>query len=142
MFGNEDKVAEKRMKQVVQAIENQDRNALKAMFSKQALDEADDFEESMDYLFELFQGQGKMKIINFDLGVVSESIEYGKRAKEVKSACDVITDDQGYVFFLIDYPVNTLEPDNVGLYTLRITDSEEDLSWQERKLPGIYKPDE
>ena len=96
-FDNDDKVAEKRMKQVIQALENQDREGLKAMFSKQALAEADTFDESMDYLFEFFQGE--VESYDGGLGPVGEEIRYGKKMKEVKSAYDVITDKGKYVFF-------------------------------------------
>lgn len=144
-FDNDDKIANKRLEQVIEAIKNQDRDALKAMFSKNALAEADDFDEHIDYLFEFFQGE----VESCDDGggpIVDEDTEYGKKTKEVKSFFDVITDKQKYVFFLLDYPVDTINPDNVGLYTLRVIKAEDEKAqltyWQDMKIPGIYKPGE
>jgi uncharacterized lipoprotein YajG len=41
---------------IVTAIETQDREALRALFSEQALAEADDIERGMDYVFSLYGG--------------------------------------------------------------------------------------
>lgn len=145
MLESDDQIADKRLEQVIKAIKNQDRDALKATFSKQALAEADDFDGHMDYLFEFFQGEVK----SYDNGggvTVDGDYEYGKRTKEVKSFYTVITDKQTYVFFLLDYPVNTINPNNTGLYSLRIIKAEDKktqlTSWQKMKIPGIYKPEE
>ncbi len=51
---SDEKKAEIRIKQVIEAIKKKDKDALKAMFSKHALSEADDMNGRMDYLFELF----------------------------------------------------------------------------------------
>ena len=53
----DDKIAYKRLEQVIEAIENHDEDALKAMFSERALEEAEHFDEGMDYLFAFFQGE-------------------------------------------------------------------------------------
>lgn len=141
-FDNDDKIAELRFEQVVKAIQSHDKNALKLMFSKQALDEADDFGGHMDYLFAFFQG--KIESYDGSIGPVDEDYEHGKEMKEVVSAYDVKTSKGKYVFFLVDYPINTIHPNNVGIYTLRVITSKdakaETTSWQERKIPGIYKP--
>ena len=51
-----DKKADKRMKQILETLKDEDQEALKAMFSKQALEEADDFDDNLDYLFKFLQG--------------------------------------------------------------------------------------
>ena len=139
-FETDDIKAEKRLKQVIQIIEDQDKDALKALFSKQALDEAEGFDENVEHLFELFRDQNKIEISDFAFGPINESIRYGKKSKMVVSACQLITDDRSYVFFLIDYTIDTIDPNNAGLYTLRITEFKEELSWQEKMIPGIYTP--
>lgn len=57
VFGSDDSIIDNRFKQVVQVINNHDKNALKAMFSKQALAGDDNFDANMDKLFSLFQGK-------------------------------------------------------------------------------------
>lgn len=115
------------------------------MFSKQALAEADDFDGHMDYLFEFFQG--KVQLVKNDGPTPSdEDFEYGKRSKMIRSFFYVTTDKEKYVFFLLDYPVDTINPDNKGLYTLRVIKAEDEKAqltyWQKMKIPGIYKPEE
>lgn len=132
----DERSADKIMKQVVKALEKEDKNALKGLFSKQALEEGKEFDENLDYLFEIFQG--KLKPYDFDYGPVDTKMGYGKRQSEIKIYFNIDIGEESYLFFLVDYPINTLNPDNLGLYTLRVTNYEEDLSWQEKRVPGIY----
>jgi len=148
---NDDKKAEARLKEVIEALENQDKDALKAMFSEQALDEADDFDDSMDYLFDFFQGE----VDSWEKSsgpTVFESNDYGHKTKEVSSYYYVNTDKQKYFFLLDDYPIDTDHPNNVGLYMLlvvkaedreKIYDGEEKILYdgdQEISRVGIYIP--
>lgn len=113
------------------------------MFSKKALSEANDFDESMDYLFGFFKGSVTSHKRNAG-PLVDESIEHGNKMKESKTWYSVDTDKQKYLFFLLEYTVDTANPDNVGLYTLRVIRVENEKtqfgSWQDMKIPGIYKP--
>ncbi len=138
LMTSDERAANKCYEQVVKALEKQDKEAVKSMFSKQALEEAEDFDENLDRLFEIFDS--KFEPFNFEFGPVSEKVRYGKREKEIKVYLDIDFGDITYSIFLVDYPVNTLCPDNVGLYTLRVglAEKEHELSWQERKIPGIY----
>lgn len=141
---NDDKKADARLEQVIEAIKNKDKDVLKSMFSKQALDETDDFDGSMDYLFDFFQGEVDSWKSNGS--IVSETNNYGHKTKEVKSFYNVDTDKQEYLFFLLEYTVDTDHPDNVGLYTLRVIKAEDKETqfgyWQDMKIAGIYKPEE
>jgi len=57
VFSNDGQKADDRMKQIVEAIKNQNKEDLKKLFSKQALSEANDFDENTDYLFDFIQGE-------------------------------------------------------------------------------------
>lgn len=148
---NDDKKAEARLKEVIEALENQDKDALKAMFSEKALDEADDFDGSMDNLFDFFQGE----VDSWEKPsgpTVFESNDYGHKTKKVSSYYYVNTDKQKYFFLLRDYPVDTDHPNNVGLYMLLVVKAEdEEKIWDgdqkilydgDKKIPrvGIYIP--
>ena len=113
------------MDEIIEALENQDKDALKKMFSRQALNEVEDFDGSMDNLFDFFQGK-------FDSWeklsgpTVFESNNYGHKTKEVSSYFYVNTDKQKYFFLLRDYPVDTDHPDNVGIYMILVVKAEDE----------------
>jgi len=116
---------------------------LKAMFSKLALEKAKDIDGRMEYLFNFFQG--KVMAWEQDGGpIVDETDEDGHITKEFKSFFSVNTDKQKYLFFILDYTENTINPDNVGLYALRVIKAENEetqfVSWQKMKIAGIYRP--
>lgn len=52
IYDDDDQIAGARLEQAIEAIENHDKDSLRAMFSKQALDEAEDLDVRMVYLFE------------------------------------------------------------------------------------------
>lgn len=141
---SDEQKADARLDQVISAIQNKDEAGLKGMFSKQALDEAKDFNGSIHYLFDLFQGVVQSK--KNDGLIVDESNNYGHNTKEVKSFYIVETDKQKYMFFLLEYTTNSDQSDNVGLYALRVIKAENEAtqynSWQNMKIAGIYKPEE
>ena len=49
MLSNDDKIIDKRFEQIIEAIENQDKDTLKSMFSAQALSQHDNFEEQISH---------------------------------------------------------------------------------------------
>lgn len=138
-----DKIADARLEQVIEAIKNNDKDALKSMFSKQALDEAEDFDANMDYLFDFFQGE----VMSWKSNGVSEdeSIDNGHNTKKIDSMYYLDTDKQKYIFYLIECIVDTDHSDNVGLYTLRVIKAEnrdtQFCLYQDMKA-GIYRPEE
>jgi len=145
VFSDDGQKADARLEQVIEGIENQDKDALKAMFSEQALDEAKDFDERMDYLFEFVKGniESWKAIVS---GAVSETNHYGHKVKKSRSWYTVTTDKEEYLFFLVEYTEDTDHPENVGLYMLQVIKAEDkDAQFdggQKILCAGIYKPDE
>ncbi len=148
---SDEKNAADRLEQVIEAINNEDKEAIKALFSQKSLDESDDFEGSTDSLFDFIQGT----IEDWEKPsgpTVYDSNDYGHKIKEVNSYYLVNTDKQKYFFLLRDYPVDTDHPDNVGLYLLLAVRAEdEEKIWDgdnkiiydgDKKLShaGIYLP--
>lgn len=70
-------IAKERTAKLFEALENKDKDALKAMFSKNSLTEAENFDESVEELFDYFQGN----IISYEDQVPTsrESIRSGKK---------------------------------------------------------------
>jgi len=138
-----DKKADARIEQILEVLANNNKDGLKAMFSEQALSEAKDFDGQKDYLFDFFQGA----VESWErTGLTAPMyIENGKKAVELISWYTVTTDKETFRFFVIDYSVDTFNPDNVGLYTLRVikkTDEETQFTyWQDMEIAGIYKPE-
>lgn len=144
LVSSEDKKADIRIEQILSAIKDKDRKTIKALFSKQALDESKDFDSEIDYLFSFFQGD--VKSCKRDKWSSGESKEHGKKSVMLRSWYTVETDKDKYMFFIIDYTEDSINPNNSGLYTLRVIkakDKETQFTfWQDMKLAGIYKPKE
>lgn len=136
---SEEKQADARIEQIISAIKDKDRESLKSLFSKKALDEANDFENDVDYLFELLQGD--VDTWERDGWSSGESIENGKKSLMIRFSFDVKTDKDTYHFFVIDYNTDTINPDNQGVYMLELikfTDEKDLESWQDRMRAGVY----
>ena len=144
IFDDSDKKADARMEQLLETIKNKDKDAFKAMFSKQALKEANDFDGGMEYLFGFFQGNvDSWKQERF---TSETSSEYGKKSEMLIIWYKVATDKDNYKFFIIDYTKDTINSDNAGLYTLRVIKAKDEDTqftyWQDMEIAGIYKPKE
>lgn len=127
------------MEQIVSAIKNKDSEALKSLFSKKALGEVDDFAGGADSLFNLVQGN--VESWERDGFASEESMEAGKRSWMIQFGFTVKTDKDVYEFFIIDYSLDTINPDNQGVYMLELIDNygERKLeSWQDRMRAGLY----
>jgi hypothetical protein len=139
--GNEEEKADDRMKQILDIIENKDN--LKILFSEKVLQEANDFDKSMSYLFDFIQGD----IISCERRkwTSSELIKSGKHSQKVVSWHIVKTDKKDYEFFIIDYPIDAINPNNEGLYTLNVYEYGRNdpkfVYWQDMEIPGIYRPE-
>jgi hypothetical protein len=121
---SDDTKANARLEQVIKAIRNKDKDDVKSLFSKKALSEADNFDGSVNDLFDFFQG--KVDSWKKSSGpTVFESNNHGNKTKEVNSYYYVNTDKQKYFFILQDYPIDTDHPNNVGLYLLLVVKAED-----------------
>jgi hypothetical protein len=140
---NDDKKVDTRLEQVLDAILSKDNETLESMFSKQALGVAEDFDGSIDYLFEFFQGEDASWVSN---GMsADETNDYGQKTKKLYSMYYVNTDKQEYIFYLIECTIDTENLDNIGLYTLRVIKAEDrETQFCEYKdmKAGIYRPEE
>lgn len=121
---SDDTKAAARLEQVIEAIKNKDKDAVKSLFSQKALGEVDDFDGNINDLLDFFQGE--VESWKKSSGpTVFESNDRGHVKKEVSSYYYVNTDKQKYFFLLQDYPIDTDHPDNVGLYLLLVVKAED-----------------
>lgn len=142
---NDEEKSNNRLEQILNLIVSKDEEGLKGVFSLRALEEDNDFDSEIEYLFELFQGED----IAWELLTgpqVSETNDYGSKTKEVKTWYKVETERNTYIAFILEYTEDTEHPENLGVYALRIVKEEDKDTqmtyWQDMVIPGIYMPEE
>jgi Domain of unknown function (DUF5104) len=115
-----------RMEQIVEAVNDHDAAALKAMFSTRALEQATDIDEGLDYLLSLFPDGGLTS--NWWVGPAAErQYKNGQLTEVLLVEYNVSAGGQDYSLFFADFTVNEIiDPNNVGLYALGVTPWPED----------------
>ena len=118
IFNDDSIKAKDRLEQLIEAVENRDKDALRAMFSEQALEEAEELDGRMYWLFDFVSGD----ITSWEQegGSNNASNNRGHKWKESRYWFFVNTDTEKYVFYTVEYPEDTEHPENVGLYMLRV----------------------
>lgn len=148
---SDEKIADNCLEQIIECINRKDAESLKALFSNRAIENSENFNNSLMQLFKFVQDD----IISHsksDGMTVTESNDYGKKTKEISSYYYINTNNKTYFLLLRDYPIDEKDVNNKGLYTLLIVkkENEEDI-WDgskgiiydgDKKLdhPGIYIP--
>ncbi len=135
----EDKdMAEDMKKSVIDALDKQDAEVLKGLFSEYALENAEDLDEKIEELMEFYLGS-------------DETIEGGMRSAEggkyygewiIHSVYTLKKNGQEYEMSIITIPLDDEETDKVGLYLIEVMTEEaepEGFKWRnEDNAPGIY----
>ena len=129
-LSKDDDLADARMEQIFAALENRDEEMIKSTFSQKALLEAKNLDENIDKVFSFVQG--KLSFWKRDESpVVFDNSENVGKTKRLLTWYTLHTDEQSYLIFLADYPIDTIEPKNEGLYTFKILEEK-----NENKLKG------
>ena len=142
LYSNDTEVSDRRMQEILEALKSEDIGPLKDMFGKGVLDETENFEDSCQTLLSFFQGEVKKweRIRYSSTGHSGKDVNWYK----IYSWYRVETDKEKYLFFMVDYTKNTVEPQFIGLYTLRVIHEEdEDTQFtymEDMELPGICCP--
>lgn len=123
-FKSDKDIAEVRMKQILAAIENHEKDTIKKMFSKSTVNKSDDFDANIDSLFSFFQGDVESYDSWAGPGVFEEKSS-GNNKKEVQSTYDVKTTEQKYRISIQEFLVDTENPDNIGIYSFSIIKAED-----------------
>jgi len=127
---------------VLEIIQNKDEKALREMFSKNAIESAENFDKSVPLLFDYFQGD----IISYNdwagPSVIKEK-ENGYIKEEMNYTCDIKTTQQTYRIAIQDFTIDTTNPNNVGIWSFYIIKMEDDTDPQfayrgdDKNTPGI-----
>lgn len=124
LFETDGDVANEKFDKILDAIQNQDKAALKSMFSKKTLAEVNDMDEKIHELFDYFQGE----FVSYDdWGGPSGGDEKnaGNHLKRVELTYDVETSEQKYQFAFQDITIDTADKENVGIHSLYVINVEE-----------------
>ena len=133
-----DKVAEERFDGIISALENKDKEAIKSMFSKQALEEIENLDESIAYIMNCYKGE--LKSVDKSLAT-DENLNGKNRKVTIKADYTVITDVETYNLFFIEIS-NTESPDENGLYMIWLSKESEKEKYQGNYGAGIYFPED
>ena len=113
-------IANKTFEKVLEAIKEQDSAALKSLFSKKALSEAENIDESISELFDLFKGS----FVSYD-DWGGPGVDGLYEMRKMNSTYDVKTDQGEYRFCLIQYTRDSQHRKNVGIQTLWAVSAED-----------------
>ena len=125
LMKDDSSVANDKFSELIDAIQTQDINTLISLFSKNALKEAENLDESIRDLFDYFQGE----LISYNdwggPGVTAE-MEYGDYQKIYDSTYDFETTQDKYRLAMEIITADTTDTGNVGIRSLYIIRFEDD----------------
>lgn len=133
---NFDKIAEKRCADIVSALEKKDKEAIKSMFSKRALEEIDNIDEDITYAISYYKGELK----SLD-GTISTDENLNRKNKKITIKADytITTDVETYSLFFVEKS-NTENEDENGVYLFQFAKESEAEKVQGYLNAGIYVP--
>lgn len=126
---------------LLSAIETRDREKLKSILSKDALESAD-LEDGMDYFFGLLENKEIVNIQKLGLGT-HDRFDSGKHEKWIGRSYNIVTNDGEYYLYIIYWQVNKnrcILGMNYIKMTPRIVGDEEYIKSSEYQRSGIYNP--
>ncbi len=139
-LGSEQQLADRMMEEIVAALDNGDVEALKSLFSKDALKEVEYMDEQIQDVLDFYQGKKQ----SFE-GDASSSThtKYGEDIeKELKGHYTLITDAEQYMVAYQYEVVDKHNPDREGLLSMEIvtdaTYQKRDFRWQYADNPGVF----
>ena len=108
------------------------------MFSKQALEEIENLDESIAYIMNCYKGE--LKSVDKSLAT-DENLNGKNRKVTIKADYTVITDEETYNLFFIEKS-NTESPDENGLYMIWLSKESEKEKYQGNYGAGIHFPED
>lgn len=125
ILDDDQSIADKKLAEVLTAVQNQDKDALGALFSANSLKSVEMFDAQMDELFTYFQGEPEA--YNDWGGPVVETAREGFQVREVmESNYDVKTTKGAYRIAIRTVTKDSRASDNVGIQSLYIIKLEDD----------------
>lgn len=106
----------------LQALQEQNPDALRMLFSPNAVDQSEDFYINLERLFAYFQGN--IVSYSYDNGLVADSdMEAGLHRKMICKAYDISTTENTYLLGIELVTHDDWDTDNIGIWSLYIRDA-------------------
>jgi len=133
-FDDSAKIIDKSFYQIVESIRNQDKEALKDMFSEKAWKENDDISNDIDYLFDFIHGEIESWERTGGPGVFDGNNDDGSGRiwKEIRATYDIKTSEQEYHVSIQIITKHSRIPSLVGLSSIciiNVNDWDEDYNY-------------
>ncbi|QSX06705.1 DUF5104 domain-containing protein [Sedimentibacter sp. zth1] len=119
-----EQLADNTLEKLLKGIVDKDEQSFKDIFSKQVMNEDKDFDIEMEYLFDFFRGD-VVSWEKYSGPIVDREKDQDKITIEIKSFYEVKTSEDDYVVFILEYTEDTVSPENIGVYALRIVKEED-----------------
>ena len=124
---------------VVEALEKDDEDKLKSVFSKSALADTTDWDLGCEYMFDLYEGtHTDIRDYNYSQ---YETYKMDESINEISCICYIETGDKVYRLDWVDVLENEADADSVGVYNLCIREWEEGYGKEGGVFPGIDYPE-
>lgn len=124
LFDTAEEIAQAQVDAMLSALQAQDATALKALFCQYTLSEVTDFDQTIDELFDYFQGTVTS---TYDWGTNSSKERHeDMEKKDLYLSCDVTTTDQVYRIAVHYCVTNDNAPEQEGIVSLYIIKMAED----------------
>ena len=118
-FDQDQEYANKQLNILLDAIENEDKNLVKSLFSKNTISNVQNFETSIEDLFEYFKGTAP--VWNDQCPQVVDGGYEGESERIIiTSSYDIKTSEDSYRISFRACRVDTANPDNIGIWSLYI----------------------
>jgi hypothetical protein len=114
---------------IIDALETEDEDALKSVFSQKALVEAEDIDEGIAYIFDLYQGS-HVEIERLG-NRTSEHFGDPGQTKSISAQCNITTDEGKYVLAFIYKTIDEADPSAVGVRRIVL------INYDEYTNPGV-----
>ena len=143
-FVSDAQIADQTLEQVMSAIQKEDKEALKNLFSKKCVADTEDFDAKVTALMDYYKGEmtsyNNWGALNTNEGMNEDGT--GRSWKNLQATYDVDTDKTGYRVAFQTCVKDTADADNIGIYSFYVIKAEDmDMQiayWGDGKwTPGI-----
>lgn len=137
-FNSEQKMADERIEEIIEALEQEDAKKLKDMFSQKTMMEVGDLDAQIKSLIEFYEGE-----LEFYEGTCDSSSQnrHGKKKLEIIGNYTIKTTEEEYEIKFYEWVKEYEFPEKVGIYKIQITSketrTEKDFMWTEEEM-GAY----
>ncbi len=139
-FMDEYEKTDRECKRILSALEKEDREALKDLFTQQTVKNTEDLEEGLDYLQKLYKGPHS-EVSRISYSSRSKFVK-GKHSREIDAFFRIKTEEETYILYMNYWQTNTINPEMEGIYALGMVkekDEEFSVGYDDTNM-GIYYP--